>query len=1059
MTGLPRLDVISAGAGSGKTHKITETVGRWVRDGLVAPDRIVAVTFTEAAATELKERLRKELIDLGRTEDALKLDQAYISTIHSFGLRVLSEFAFDGGLPPRSRLLDQNEETALLRQAIARAGSLDTLTRELRRYGYKYNGGTQTSAEDQFRQMVQRIIGRLRTVNQSTDDQTLSSFSEQSLKTCYGPTGDGAAALDALHRAASALLTRFPSDISSDFSGNASAVKEFRKNHADITLAQNKEHLATDWQLWESLRKLRTTKRNAATPDGYDELAQAVIDAAEELPHHPGPLEDAVNHARILIGSAVEAIGGYSTDKRKAALVDYTDMVAAAQMILASEAGALQALAGRIDCLVIDEFQDTNPLQFSLLWLLQRAGIPTLIVGDLKQAIMGFQGADPRLMERLLEHSEANTDTLDKNWRTQPSLLPFINAMGEALFGDGYAELSAQTDDGFQAPLEVLEQPKPPVGGSNKPARTSRVAERVKSLLDDPDQCVRDRYTKQKRRLTPGDIAILCPTNGHLQDYADALRAFGVKAKVAEEGWKSSRIVQLACHALEYAENPNDRHAALYLASTELGQLDLQSATTELVKGDQIDDPILESLRVIHDGEQHAAVDVVLSNIIRGLNLYGHISSWPDALKHRADLLKLEAEAKAFVDAKPETLASGGFFGSGVKTYLAWLSNKVEQSKEGDQRPDPDSADTDAVEMVTWHRSKGREWPVVFVCGWDTDVKPRLPGTSVEYEKFDDLDDILGDARISFIPEFAAKEANERFLLPMQVDTVLSAKRLIYVALTRARECLVLEWHSHLTGSKRTTYHSILVDEIGISLDQTGLDVGGSKYSCLMSGNDGTPAETPVATPFAEALPTFGRRALIASIPQKLQSEWFTTPSSLATETDGLAVQTELADYGLPLLLDVEVSGAEYGTMIHRCFEVLTASAAFGTLLSDATGQTITDEHVAAIASSHEAMTNWLCDNVGATKFTPEVPFSATAEDDSVCTGIIDLLVDTPEGYWVIDHKTDRATGEDAIFEHYWHQLRAYRDALEGLGHKVAGVGLNLVIEGKLILARTTDGS
>ena len=1058
MTELPKLDIVSAGAGSGKTFRIKETVGGWVKDGLVAPDRIVAVTFTEAAAAELKERLRKELIDLGRTEDALKLDQAYISTIHSFGLRVLTEFAFDGGLPPRSRLLEKNEETALLRQAIARAGNIDALTRELRRYGYKYDGGTHTSGEDQFRQMVRKVVGRLRTVNQSTDDQTLSGFSERSLKTCYGPTGDGASALDALHQAVEALLGRFPSDVSGDFTGNASAVKEFRRNHADLSVAQNKDRLATDWHLWGLLRKLRTTKRNAATPEGYDGLAHAVIEAAEELPHHPGPLEDAINHAKILIGSAVEAIEGYSTDKRKAALVDYTDMVAAAQMILASEAGAIKALAERVDCLVIDEFQDTNPLQFSLLWLLQRAGIPTLIVGDLKQAIMGFQGADPRLMEQLLDYDEANAETLDKNWRTQPSLMPFINTMGLALFGDGYATLAAQTDDGFQAPLEVLEHPKPPSGGSKKPTRTLRVAERIKSLLDDPNQNVRDRHTIQKRRLTAGDIAILCPTNGHLQSYADALREFGVKAKVSEEGWMSSRIVQLTWHALEYTENPGDRHAALYLASTEIGQHDLQSAVAELINADQIDDPVLERLRVVHDRSQHATVDVVLSSVIRVLDLYGRVSIWPEPHKYRADLLRLEAEAKAFVYAKPETLASGGFFGSGVKTFLAWLTDKVEQDKEGDLRPDPDSANTDAVEMVTWHRSKGREWPVVFVCGWDSDVKPRLPNVSVEYEKFDDLNDVLDDARISFIPEFAAKEANERFLIQMQEGTILSAKRLIYVALTRARDRLVLEWHSHLTGSKRTTYHSVLVDEVGVSLGSTGIDVGGNEHPCFMSGNDGMSPETQKTTLSAEPLPTIGRRALVATALPEPQAELFTTPSSLIIEADAASVETEKVDYGQSLVLDMEVSGTEFGTLIHRCFEVLTASLEFKSLLCDATEHAITDGQAHTIAASHEAMTGWLRANTGATQFTPEVPFSVMTDDGSVCTGLIDLLVETPEGYWVIDHKTDRATGEDVIFGHYWPQLQAYRDALEGLGHTVAGVGLNLVNEGKLLLARTTNG-
>jgi len=444
----------------------------------------------------------------------------------------------------------------------------------------------------------------------------------------------------------------------------------------------------------------------APTPAGYDELADIIIEAANELPNHPGPLEDAIRHAEILIGSAAEAIEGYSTDKRQATLVDYTDMVAAAHMILASESSALEALARRVDCLVIDEFQDTNPLQFSLLWLLQRAGIPTLIVGDLKQAIMGFQGADPRLMEGLLRHEDASTDTLNDNWRTQPTLMPFINGVGCALFGDGYTQLTPKVADGFQTPLEILEHPKPPSGGSKKATRALRVSERIKSLLDDPDQYIRDRKTEKKRRLRAGDIAILCPTNGQLQVYADALREFGVKAKVAEAGWLSSRIVQLAQNALEFVENPSDRHAALYLSCTEFGGHDLQTALADLIDNEIISDPVLQSLKTLQGEFENATVDVVLSQVIGVLDLYGRIATWTDPDKHRADLLRLEAEAKAFVEAKPETLASGGFFGSGVKTFLVWLNDKVHQDKEANQRPDPDATDTDAVEMVTWHRSR-----------------------------------------------------------------------------------------------------------------------------------------------------------------------------------------------------------------------------------------------------------------------------------------------------------------------------------------------------------------
>jgi ATP-dependent helicase/nuclease subunit A len=1056
MSDLPKLDVVSAGAGSGKTFRIKETVGRWVKEGLVSPDRIVAVTFTEAAAGELKERLRKELIDLGRIEDALKLDQAYISTIHSFGLRLLTEFAFDGGLPPRSRLLDQNEETALLRQAVARSGNIDTLTKELHRYGYKYDGGSRTSGEDQFRQMVQKVISRLRTVNQDVDDNTLSAYSEHSLNSSYGPTGDGKAALDALHLAVERLLEKFPSDISGEFSGNASAVKEFRKNHADLSVAKNKDRLSTDWHLWGTLRKLRQSKRGAPTPDGYDPLVNAVIEAADELPHHPGPLEDAVNHAKILINSAVEAIDGYSADKRKAALVDYTDMVAAAQMILASDIGALNALADRIDCLVIDEFQDTNPLQFSLLWLLHCAGVPTLIVGDLKQAIMGFQGADPRLMEQLLNHDGANTDTLDNNWRTQPSLMPFINSIGYALFKTDYMELSPQSDDGFQEPLEILEHPKPPQGRVSKKTQTLRVAERIHGLLHDSDQSVRDRRSKEKRRLVAGDIAVLCPTNGQMQNYADSLREFGIKAKISETGWLESRIIQIAWHALEYADNPDDRHAALYLSCTELGEHELEAAIAKLIDHNEIDDLVLEKLQLIDTETDYVTVDVTLGRVISALDLYGLSSVWPNGRKFRADLLRLEAEAEAFVDAKPETLASGGIFGSGVKTFLAWLTDRVEQDREGNQRPAPEVSDENAVELVSWHRSKGREWPVVFVCGWDSDVKPRLPEVSVEYEKFDNLDDVLNDARVSFKPAFAAKEANDRFLSQMQDGVTLSAKRLIYVAMTRARERLVVEWHSHLSNSSRTTYHSVLTEEGSAEISESEIKVVDNVFPCLMTGNDGTPPDIPDLTEDDEQLPNIGRRALTSSFPIKAEREMFTTPSAIGAVVTGTPASIETIEYGTALELGLDIVGAEYGTMLHRCFEVLTASPESGSALSDACGYDLLGDQISAISGSHQSLVTWFQENWDVGSIIAELPFTVCLDDDEVCTGIIDLLVETPEGYWIIDHKTDQSTGEEFIFDHYLPQLMSYRDALERLGKQVAGVGLNLVNEGKLQLTQVS---
>ena len=140
-----------------------------------------------------------------------------------------------------------------------------------------------------------------------------------------------------------------------------------------------------------------------------DTLSSAVMAAANELPHHPGPLAYAIAHVQALLSAGQEVLVHYAEAKQEAGLVDYSDMIAIAGQLFRSRPDVLQTLVQRVDCLVVDEFQDTNPLQFALLWQLKEAGVPTIVVGDLKQAIMGFQGADPRLFEALIsQHPEAS---------------------------------------------------------------------------------------------------------------------------------------------------------------------------------------------------------------------------------------------------------------------------------------------------------------------------------------------------------------------------------------------------------------------------------------------------------------------------------------------------------------------------------------------------------------------------------------------------------------------------------------------------------------------------
>ncbi len=238
------LNIVSAGAGTGKTHCIQETLAEWVRTGRVAPDRIVAVTFTETAAAELQTRIREALVSAGMLEEALRLDNAYISTIHSFGLRLIGEFAFDAGISPSPRLLNDDEVRLLLGRALATSDKANTLVQALDRHGYKANHDWTVSTEERFRKRVLALAGKLRSMDSGTGCDTLTGYAEAGIRTIYGrPAHEGEALRQELYQGIVAILDAFPSDISKrqDLELKDSPRKQVRENYRRLTFAMADE--------------------------------------------------------------------------------------------------------------------------------------------------------------------------------------------------------------------------------------------------------------------------------------------------------------------------------------------------------------------------------------------------------------------------------------------------------------------------------------------------------------------------------------------------------------------------------------------------------------------------------------------------------------------------------------------------------------------------------------------------------------------------------------------------------------------------------------------------
>ena len=206
--------------------------------------------------------------------------------------------------------------------------------------------------------------------------------------------------------------------------------------------------------------------------------------------------------------------------------------------------------------------------------------------------------------------------------------------------------------------------------------------------------------------------------------------------------------------------------------------------------------------------------------------------------------------------------------------------------EESDAQPDPRVVDEDAVTVTTWHSSKGLEWPVVAVCGMHRQIKPRLPDVSVTYDDFDDLANILRKARVEIVPEFAAEETATAFREHLQPGLEEDSRRLLYVALTRAREKVIVEWPSHLAGKEKSYYWSLLVGAAEMVLEKGEMRVKGKAFPCVVN-----PAETDLAPSVAASegepispLSTIGRRAIAyRSVPGGLTPETI-TPSLLHGE-------------------------------------------------------------------------------------------------------------------------------------------------------------------------------
>lgn len=1042
------LVIVPAGAGAGKTHRIKTQLSDWVKRGIVRPERILAVTFTEAAAGELRERIRAGLLADGLVAEAMAVERAYVSTIHGLGLRLLTEHALAAGASPQPRHLGDAERDLLIRQALAHAKALDPIKAAPERFGYAPNFMRGETVEDSLRARVLSMIDLLRGLGDKGRDAGLVAPALARLDAVYGPVlDDPIAATTALQTAVQVMIAAFPEGGMAGITAKTN-VEKLEKNLALFKRVDRAPDLLDrDWQVWNDLRSLFISNRSSKTPAGYDDLATAIMAAADVLPCHPGPLADAKLHLSCLIACAQEVMAAYETRKKALGLIDFADMITGAEHLLRTDLAVRQAVLDEIDCVIIDEFQDTNPVQFALLWQLGQHAPRTLLVGDVKQSIMGFQGADPRLSTALAAANLDATQPLDRNWRSTPAVMQFVNAMGAGLFGDGYNPL-APTRDAVAGPaIEVLNAVKSRgVRTASKPQE--HIAERIARILTDGDT-ITDRHSKAARPARPSDIALLVCRHTTAARYAEELRARGVPVRIAEDGWAQSAVIVAARAALAFAANPADIHAGLLLRTLGPDPLPLQDALSAQIDGRLIDDPVLMRLAALSDILARLPVGAGLDLVLNAADLRLWAERQPDAAQSRADLLRLEAEAGEFEAAHRDLKSASGFHGETAKVFLGWLDARGGE-RDFDRHPDPSANSAEAVEIVTWHASKGREWPITVVAEFDYGIEERAGSTATRFDALDRIDDmvvVLGSASLIHTPGFDAPEATRRFIEDRRADFEANAKNLLYVALTRARDRLVLEWPGFLKDREEdapeaTNLFHILSDTCAPQIGAGSLRINGVDCPALVTQLPEEAGFTEYAGGAAASALRFGAAAPLPVTPL---TPWRLQPSQ--TRSAGVPPVSRRIDIGAPW--PKALNDAYRGTALHLALRTYLTRPDLAPALALATG--LDDATLALVAERATALKAWLADQ-GYTDLRAEIPVLGYTPEGAEIPGTLDLLAIGPAGAILIDHKSG---GVGDGFGPYWPQLSSYTGLLAGLypQHPLQGVAVFWVDHGWLELA------
>jgi ATP-dependent helicase/nuclease subunit A len=1090
---------LSASAGTGKTQVLTARVLRLLLKG-AAPESILCLTFTKAAAAEMANRigarlaawvripdnvLKKDLFALGEPNDPPTRERARqlfarvldcpgglkIQTIHSFAQGLLAAFPAEAGIVPGFQPIEGRAEQELVRRTLAdlmadaeEAGDeplirdVQTLSRRLGEMG----------AVEYLQACARRAdaiegLGAPETIEPAI--RTLMQLPEESVEDYIAHRcGDEGFDCDLL-RAVADANRRWGAQTGI---GHADTIERWLA----LTPIERAAGLT-------ELRKIVLTDKDTLKVSAGQTKAEPHYEAqAGRLANLLGELLRIQNGARLAADMAAGLRAGqafakaYSRAKRSAGVADFNDLIDWTRELLRKPGmgdWVRYKLDRQVDHLLVDEAQDTNAAQWEIIERLveeffsgssesEEKHRTLFTVGDLKQAIYGFQGSDPKRFETARSDFKRRADALRGGgdlFTYQQSTREFRDLSIAASFRSAQPILNvvdAVIDSVGHGALALAEPPRRHVAfNAERPGRVELwPAFAVEPSPDESDEgeerwiSLRDRQYAEvlaerigqmveeapylpsvKRALTPGDILVLVRSRGELASLIVA-RLFSAGVPVAGVDrlqLHEPLAVQDLLAACRFAVQPNDDlNLACLLVSPLIGW------DQEQLRALAYDRPgkLWRELRQRADEDDHfRTAHAALSEMLR-------IADFTPPSRFLETILSGPLEGRrrlysrlgmAARDAIDELMNSALEFErsetASLDRFIAWFSRGTVEVQRDPGQP------ANEVRVMTVHGAKGLEAPVVILADATGDPARlgRVPLTLDIEVAGAGVAPMLRPRKEERCPPFDALIADQ------ERRDLEEHMRLLYVALTRAADRLIVsgvEPKAKKDGSDPRPVNSwhVIVER---ALEMIGAQPVDARWGASLTYGSGAPVRSA------------GRRAKV-EIPPALVPEWARAPVPVEERPPRPLAPSAIAedDEAAPPPSEAMRAAARRGILIHQLLERLVPvepDERQGSAL-----RWLERSAVVADSAAREEMAGQVCAVLSDAAFAPlfgpgslgEAPLAATLPDGRVIAGTVDRLLVEPERVSVIDFKTGRVPQGDAdIPASHRAQMAAYIDALK----------------------------